>query len=160
MTANVVADASPTDPEVYIPLDPTVVDTVPLLFVDGIGILDDKALNRIIKPAIQEINGWEQHNGWYWWYRNLRYNWDSWFCSRSERFKYNGGEIYHAKDLNYIVGGHAFKHYGISEGLMMKLYYLHKGQPDYEHKPGDPVLEGSIHWMFIGYYGYSGRSRW
>jgi len=62
MEATVLADASHMGGDVYNPKDPTVVDIVPLLVVDEIVILDTKALNRIIEPAIQEINGWSRYN--------------------------------------------------------------------------------------------------
>ena len=90
MVATVVADASNVGEKTYIPKDPTVVYRVPLLIVDEIVILDTKALNRIIEPAIQKVNGWERWNIGMNIYHMFE-DWDSWFLNRQEQFKYNGG---------------------------------------------------------------------
>jgi len=140
------------------PKGPKVVDTVPLLFVDEIGILDTKALNRIIKPAIQEVNGWSLVDPVSWYY-NLKNEWDSWFVRAGYNFKWNGGDIYHSSDINYIVGGHAFHHYGFTWDQMYFMLHLWK-YDKYGHLIDDPALIPTKIWAVKGYNEWVFRNRW
>jgi len=131
---------------------------VPLLVVDEIVILDTKALNRIIEPAIQEINGWSRYN-WISGKSHLGNDWDSWFLNRSESFKWNGGSIHQGANINYIVGGHAFAHYYFSAEEMVSwvIYWKYR---EYDRLPDDPAMMPVAYWLFQGFNGYPGRNRW
>jgi RHS repeat-associated protein len=167
MTATVIADTTPVqqrDGTIIGPTGPTVVDTVSLLVVGETVILDSKALNRIITPAIQEVNHWpsagaEGADILVEMYLNMKNNWDSWFWNRKENFKYNG-TIYSGRDINYVVGGHAFRQYGFSYDQMMDLFYKWKSQPGYDHPPDDPALEATKTWLYKGYNEWSFRNSW
>ena len=158
---NILKDTSGTDT--------TVVDRVPLLKIDSYTVIDWKAIERIIKPAIQEINGW--YNGRKNWvlsgyfrnmYYNLKYEWDSWFWNQKKsttgrQFLY-AGRIYSGADINYIVGGAAFAHYGWSPEASLAAF--HSWKLCYGHLPGDINCEEALYWFGVGYSNYARWEDW
>jgi len=143
------------------PTDPTVVDTVPVLYVNKVGMIDNRILNRIIRPAIHEINGW--HILWVGgnnMYTNMLHKWDSWFWNNRGPFKYYDEGIYGGSDINYIVGGHAFHHYGVKWEAMKLIVDLWKYHGDYGHLPTDPRMDAVRHWLYKGYNQYDMRKDW
>jgi RHS repeat-associated protein len=102
---------------------------IPLLYLstgaDLIGLLDDRLINRIIKPALSEVDAYayvlsgmprvlRQQSA----YPFILMNWDSWFHEPKCKFLQGltgflyGGTLYGGADINYIVGGYAFNKLG------------------------------------------------
>jgi RHS repeat-associated protein len=145
--------------------DGTIVAMVPLLSVDDKILLDNRAFNRIIAPAIAEVDGWPVPD----WssppayppidiYMNLAYNRDSWFHEmESQQFKWINRVTYFGAEINYYVGGRAFKHYGYAPGsaaLHVWLWKFVRGllPPRIEVRgPADPRLKGTWEWFWMGY---------
>jgi RHS repeat-associated protein len=139
---------------------------VPIVFFDGIGLLTDRALNRIIYSAIQEINGWSG-GGLFgagvlpardiFAINNLLNNWDCEYFKNGPRFRYDD-QVFSGADINYIVGGHAFRHYRWSETEALGAVAAWKSL--YGHSADSPEM-ASVYWWFLkGYDEYSSRSGW
>ena len=160
MHAEVIAD---TTPNIFgEPTDPTVVDTVALLVVNDVVMIDKRTLNRIITPAIQEVSGWPPGavGPPISMLINMVGHWDSWFWDRTEDFKYSADkQVYSGQAINYIVGGHAFRHYGFSYEEMMWCFYNWK-KYIWHHEPDTPALGATKTWLFKGYNEYYLRKDW
>jgi RHS repeat-associated protein len=150
----------------------TIIDHVPLVVYDNTALLPNHALERIIRPAIQEINGWYSLGCWtapmglY----HLAYSWDSWFVSSYLKFLWKGSTYqypveYAGSEVNYIVGGHAFAHYGIPELQAAAWVYAWKiacrvGGDREIVPPWDVSLEPTWFWFWTGYYQYEKGMDW
>ena len=102
-----------------------------------IGLLDDKTIKNIITPALNEVDRFaSRYNANYAdltisnsWTANLFMfkDWDSWFnapfnvgTSPATPLYLYGGTVYSSAEINYIVGGYAFRKLGYSH-LQMNL---------------------------------------
>ena len=176
-TEEIIADETPTTRDVDSPpTDPTVVDTVPMLWVDDVGILDNRTVDRILRPVIHEINGWRRPSalaalvsGAGAVYNlsiigvriplHLMNDWDSWFWDQhGKNFKYHG-QVCAGSEINYIAGGHAFAHYGFSYDAMMFCFYNWK-RFFYGHSPDDPGLQTTKNFLYKGYNEHWLRRNW
>jgi hypothetical protein len=89
----------------------------------------------------------------------MRYHWDSWFGPANYNFKYNGGQVYNSRDINYIVGGHAFRQYGFTYEQMMLLFKFWKFH-EYGHMPNDSALIATQTWLWKGWNEWVFRNNW
>jgi hypothetical protein len=94
-------------------------------------------------------------------YTNLRDKWDSWFWDqRARKFKWAGNhKIYSGADINYVVGGHAFHHYGVKWEAMVFAVKLWKYK-QYNRLPDDPAMDNIFFWLYKGYNEFHLREDW
>ncbi len=138
-----------------------VIDSVPLVLPDGkVAHLHEFALNRILRPAIQYVNGWNRLTRFlipgYPVFRligtcdtSFHYNKDT-----VSRFRY-GGKLYGASELNYFLEGYAMRHmyYKYHEALGMVLGWKMGGCNN------SPSV-GTLIWFNQGFWGYDNYSDW
>jgi RHS repeat-associated protein len=140
----------------------TTVDMVPMLIARGVGFIDERILYRLIKPGVQEINGWwaSALNPLRWWH--LMHDWDSYFRDTRLKFRIScmsGKPAEHefaGSDINYIVGGHAFRHMKVGATDAATYVYAWKmARRKYGGKPvcgaDDPSLTDTWYWFWIGW---------
>jgi len=84
-------------------------------------------------------------------------NWDSWFWNQRGPFKYYK-KTYTGAEINYIVGGHAFRHYGFDPERMR--YWIYKWKKRYGRSKDDAVVVNSLRWAYQGYNEYYVRNDW
>jgi RHS repeat-associated protein len=134
--------------------DRTVVDKLQLLQIDDQTLVNDRLMLRIMEPAIEEVHGWSLEVSGKERRHNLRVEWDSWFWNRSESFRY-GTRTYGGAQINYRVGGHAFKHYGYTwEAAKRRVFWWKRFR--YGRKPSDPGMSETLYWFNRGYFEYPG----
>jgi RHS repeat-associated protein len=135
----------------------SVVDTVPVALLDGVGLLNEWTLNRIIKPAIQRVNAWDRESSWAEILDLLMTKCDTAFRYFTiEKWRYKGN-VFDNDDINYILEGHAMKHLNIpSYAAARLLVWLHK----HFNTTSKQVTPGVVFWFDKGWKEYSARSSW
>jgi len=133
---------------------------VPIVTLGSVCWLTNSALESLIKPEIHNINQWSKSRLTSNYLAALAARWDSLFIyTYGMTWQYVNGKAYSGSDINYIVGGHAMKHYGLMPWTARNLFLLHKGVIR-GHVPWDDDLKRPWFWYRIGYNGYDSRKDW
>ncbi len=141
-------------------------DTVPIVFLNGVYWLTNSALDRIIKPAIQEVNPWA-------WYApggisiyRLTSQWDSILRDNPDKWLYQG-QVYSGSNVNYIVGGHAMANLKVGWYSAKAYFYSWKSlrpvltwPPKFPRSPWSDALDDPFYWFKKGYDEYNTRKDW
>ncbi len=143
-----------------------------VVFVNGIGLLDDRTLEDIIRPTISYINTWSTDM-----ISNignllelmdldspLKYHMQTQFRYSG----YAGGEtVWKGCEINYIVQGHAHHHMGLSMTESWRLVGAHNtflividSIFDERQRPTLQELNGKLHWTMVGYFTYESHKNW
>jgi hypothetical protein len=132
-----------------------IVDTYPVVALDGMGLLNDWALNRrIIAPAIQRVNQWDRNSSIFEKFNLLTGSCDTAFKTAPlQKWMYKQN-LYDNDNINYILEGHAMKHLNISYVFGRILVKIHK----HYHTGSQQVTPDVIYWFDKGWDEYYKRN--
>ena len=132
---------------------------VPVVFLPDregkkLGRLDERTLNRIIKPTLDSINKIASVTNLFgaagdYAEAYVMVTWDSYFGWTNFNNWYYAGQEYNNWEVNYIVGGHAANKFGW--GVNYAWAYVISAKLSRGTLPWNPALNDTYLWFWLGY---------